>query len=219
MTRVSFLLVLTAACGSSLPAPVSTDGAYTARADKKPNDPDTTFVAFDVVGTHASVARVTHQTRIDSFAFGVDTASEHESRSNTTEPLCSSTPCLVAMRRGHVLVELTPIEGGSYAPFLTDVRVGPTTTSVVARLDERHAASQGGITAAVLFYGVGVATVIGGGIALGVGIPDSINDEKKMQAGIAGGVLLGAGFALIALGALFHLVSAESIVPGASVQR
>ncbi|HSN29070.1 MAG TPA: hypothetical protein VLT45_22435 [Kofleriaceae bacterium] len=193
--------VLAAGCVTELP-PRPVPPAVVPPMQPAPPPPDgQARLVVDVADGPTPVARV----RMAPQQVG----SERYRFSEAMEPFCSPSPCAVDLPFGNVLLGFPRIG----QPGVTEVElvhVGPE-SSVYRRSLSIYRHRHGALTTlGILATSIGGASAITGTVLLPVGLSDSNGGLTT-----AGGITLGAGAVLIALGVLAMRADADLYQPGA----
>lgn len=163
-------------------------------------------VVVDVVDGPTQVMRIA----TESVVVGMDKDRPILASSQSTEPLCV-TPCAVDLPIGrHVLAFPTQGPGGMIEMDHVDVQAHPT---VYRRALGRIEPAGAGMILGILGATFGGMSMITGIVLLPVGLA---NDKDGMT--LAGGITLGVGAALVALGVLGIVGDPRTEQPGNAIQ-
>lgn len=126
------------------------------------------------------------------------------------EPLCASTPCVADLPRGNILLGF-PVLGDPSATEVELVHVGPDPTVYRRSLSVYDGRTGGLRVFGILGTSIGGASLITGTTLLPIGLAKDIGGLT-----LAGGISLGAGAALLALGIWAIRHDAPTYRPGSS---
>ncbi len=127
------------------------------------------------------------------------------------EQMCPSTPCFVDLPEGNVLLQFPVIGADWVEPEIVHVDRG---TSVYRRSLSVYTDETGGVRVlGILGTSIGSAAFITG-LAL---LPVGLGDDESDGLAIAGGITLGAGAALLALGIWMIYADSPTYRPGTAI--
>ena len=124
-----------------------------------------------------------------------------------SEPFCTPSPCAVDLPFGNVLLVFPRV--GQSETEVELVHVGPESSVYRRSLSIYRHRHTGMTTWGTIFASVGGASALTGTVLLPIGLSDHSDGLT-----IAGGVTLGAGALLIAVGALILRADADTYQPG-----